>query len=173
MKKPVFVSSREIDLWERGCVIIGVDEVGRGALAGPIAAGACAFLCPPEGAPIIRDSKKMSEKQRAVAKDWIDKHAFAQGYAEVSAKEIDKRGIQWANLQVMRGAAAQCIKKARENFSDDNIYVFLDFFNIAKKVSNIHVESFVGGESESFCIAAASVYAKVSRDEYMCRLANR
>src|SRR5580765_6734857 len=91
-------------------VTVGIDEVGRGCWAGPLVAGA--VVLPPKlnlrGVPIqLRDSKKLSKKQRVAAAEWIHEHALAVGLGWVEPREIDVVGLTRAVAMAMERALAQ------------------------------------------------------------------
>jgi ribonuclease HII len=151
--------------------ICGIDEVGRGPLAGPVTA-ACVYI-PPESlekAPtllLMNDSKQLSSKKRELLAAEIKTHCI-WGIGEADNKEIDEINILQATYQAMRRAAAQMLKKApslKANLAliDGNrIPIGLEFKN---------TEAIIKGDSKSLSIAAASILAKVTRDTYMVELA--
>ncbi len=139
--------------------IAGMDEAGRGALAGPIV-GACVVL--PEHLKIkgLRDSKLLSEKARESLYLKIIRNAEKWSVSVVSSKKIDKIGIQEANALVFRLALRKL------GMTPD--YVLID----GKKITHLPVpyEYVTGGDSSVACIAAASIVAKVTRDHIMNRM---
>jgi len=150
----------EESLWRKGFQFIaGVDEAGRGPLAGPIVAAAV-ILLPNARLPKINDSKLLSERRREELYKLILDQAFAVGIAEVSHKMIDRLRIGKANVLVMEKAI-----KALELPPD---YLLIDgkrglpSFNIQQK-------AIVGGDGKSPSIAAASIIAKVTRDRIMLK----
>ncbi len=152
----------EVALFKAGFgPVVGVDEAGRGACAGPITIAAC--VLPPQ--PIkelarLTDSKKLSPKLRAELYPLIQNHALAWSIVHIGADQIDKYGIQHANTSGMRRAVAQlsCVPK----------YVLTDGIRIDG--FTMPSCSIVGGDAMSRCIAAASVLAKHSRDTIMGQL---
>lgn len=140
-------------------LIAGVDEAGRGALAGPIVA-ACVIL--PEGfrAKGINDSKKLSRKKREELYIYITKNAHQWALGIIDSNLIDKIGIQEANARVL--------KKAVQNLTIPPDYLLLDGKNIAHHP--IPYEYVVHGDGISTNIAAASIVAKVTRDHIMQEL---
>lgn len=138
--------------------VAGVDEVGRGACAGPLVVAACA-LGPNrvESLSALDDSKKLSAKAREELFPLIRRHALAYHVVFISAAEVDRRGVHAANIEGMRRAVAGL--PARPG------YVLSDGF----RVPGLPVPSLpvVGGDAAAACIAAASVLAKVSRDRLM------
>lgn len=135
--------------------VAGVDEAGRGACFGPITIAAC--VLPPQ--PIaalegLTDSKKLTAKRREELYAVIVDKALAHAVVHISAKDIDRRGIQNANIDGARRAiAALDITPG---------YVLIDAFRIPGLTSP-HLPV-IGGDYTARCIAAASVLAKVSRD---------
>jgi ribonuclease HII len=158
----------EINLWEIETglkekavgVICGVDEAGRGPLAGPVYAAAVVL---PENCEIpgLNDSKKLTDKKRRELFPIICEKAVAYGIASASEKEIDELNILQATFLAMKRAIAKLEGKADFALIDGNRDT--DF--------GIPSMTVVKGDSRSANIAAASVLAKVTRDEYMEELA--
>lgn len=150
-------------------VIIGVDEVGRGALAGPLYASAVAIKREDYEnwlvyGPVIRDSKKMTSHAREEGCLWISGQSLIIETAWVNPQEIDSHGISWANTDAMQravdGCRAHIDPKCRVKIVSDHVVLStLDAF-----------ESFPRAESRSFAVACASVWAKEQRDSYMKKL---
>jgi ribonuclease HII len=140
-------------------LIAGVDEVGRGPLAGPVVSAAVIF---DEHVIIegINDSKKLSVKQREYLFPLILKNAASYAFASVSHGEIDRINILQASLKSMYKAVK------RLNINPDLILVD---GNKTFEYS-VPVLPIIKGDSKSFCIAAASIIAKVLRDRLMKRL---
>lgn len=137
-------------------LLAGVDEAGRGPLAGPVYAAA--VILPPDFyLPEINDSKKLSEKKREKLFDVIIENALAYGIASVSAKEIDEINIL--------NAAMLAMKKAVEKMSVIPSLVLVDG-NRTPKVDS-PCEFVIKGDAKSQSIAAASILAKVARDRYL------
>lgn len=141
-------------------VICGVDEAGRGPLAGPVCAAAVIL---PEHAQIpgLNDSKKLSDKKRRELFPIIKEQALAYGIAFASREEIDEINILQATFLAMKRAIAQLDGKAEFALIDGNQET--DF--------GIPCMTVVKGDSRSASIAAASILAKVTRDDYMEELA--
>lgn len=139
-------------------VIVGIDEAGRGALAGPVVAGACVLIRVLHSMPLIRDSKQLSPSQREDAYEWITHHCcFGVGMAD--AQYIDEHGILAATEHAMQKALQVVEKEVTPT------YLLIDgrdkfWFDYA------HSSVIRGDESEP-CIAAASIIAKVTRDRLM------
>ena len=157
----------KIDLWEieKGLnvgVICGVDEAGRGPLAGPVCAAAVIL---PEGEiiPGLNDSKKLTDKKRRELFPIIKEKAIAYGIAFASEAEIDEINILQATFLAMKRAIAQLDGKADFALIDGNRET--DF--------GIPCLTVIKGDSRSANIAAASVLAKVTRDIYMEELAEQ
>lgn len=135
--------------------IAGVDEVGRGCLAGPVMAAAVILPTFWQG-PVLKDSKKMTAKAREKAYHALVEQAeFGVGLASVS--EIDAIGIGQASLLAMQRSVQQlpCIPDIA--WVDGNIAPDLP----------CPVETFIGGDDLHQCISAASIIAKVLRDQWM------
>lgn len=147
----------EDELYEKGiCVICGVDEAGRGPLAGPVCAAAV-ILPPHLEIPGLDDSKKLSDKRRRELFPIIKEQAIAYGIGLASHEEIDEINILQATFLAMKRALAQLEGKADFALIDGNRET--DFC--------IPVQTVVKGDSRSANIAAASVLAKVTRDDIM------
>lgn len=140
-------------------LVAGVDEVGRGCLAGPVVAAAVVLPddCLLSG---IDDSKKLSEKQRVSAAGYIKKMCVSYSVSEVCPQEIDEVNI--------RNASFLAMKKAIDALSPAPDYVLVDGSDV--KYFSLPYFCLVKGDSKSASIAAASILAKVYRDELMCSL---
>ena len=158
----------EVNMWEiedsfraQGyTVICGVDEAGRGPLAGPVCAAAVIL---PEHAEIpgLTDSKKLSDKKRRELFPIIKEQAIAYGIGLASEKEIDEINILQATFLAMQRAIDQLEGKADLALIDGN----------REKDFGLPVKTVVKGDSLSANIAAASVLAKVTRDDIMTEMA--
>lgn len=141
--------------------IAGVDEAGRGPLAGPVYAAA--VILPTDiRLDGINDSKKLSPKKREELFDEITKKAVCYSIFAVDEKKIDEINILNATYMAMNGAA--------EALSVKPDYVIIDG-NSIKNMSYPH-ETIVKGDAKSISIAAASVLAKVARDRYITKMAD-
>ncbi len=142
--------------------ICGVDEAGRGPFAGPVFAAAVIL---PEGLVIegVKDSKKLSEKKREQLFDVIKEQALAYCVASASVEEIETLNILQADMLAMKRAVEGLSVKADFAMIDGNKTPQLD----------IPCEAIVKGDAKSESIAAASILAKVSRDRYICGLAEK
>ncbi len=151
-------------------VIIGIDEVGRGALAGPVTVAALALSRNLKSELPLRDSKKLSPKQREVWFDFVKKRKIPYAIASVSPKIIDKINISnAANL-----AAGKAFKKLIINYKlpITKCKVFLDGGLYLSKSLNskfyiLNSRTIVRGDEKIRAISLASIVAKVSRDRLM------
>jgi ribonuclease HII len=139
--------------------VAGVDEVGRGPLAGPVHAAAV-ILDPARLPPGLDDSKKMSETRREKAFDAIMASAIAVGIGVASVEEIDRINILAATMLAMR--------RAVERLTIRPVHALVD----GNKVPALPcpAEAIVKGDSKVLSIAAASIIAKVTRDRFMSDL---
>lgn len=137
-------------------LIVGVDEAGRGPLAGPVYAAAAVFD-PSFEDEIIDDSKKLTEKKREALFTLIKEKALAYGIASVSADEIDKFNIYEATKIAMR--------KAIDQIGVDYDLIITDAMPL--KIEGKNVIPMIKGDAQCMNVAAASILAKVSRDHYM------
>ena len=143
-------------------VICGVDEAGRGPLAGPVYAAAV-ILPPNLEIPGLTDSKKLSDKKRRELFPVIQEQAVAYGIGSAYEQEIDEINILQATFLAMRRALAQLTVTPDLVLIDGNRET--DF--------GLPVKTVVKGDSLSANIAAASVLAKVSRDDWMLEMAKQ
>ena len=136
--------------------IVGVDEAGRGPLAGPVCAAAV-ILPRAYANPLINDSKQLTAKKRDQLFDEIKERAIAYGIAMVSADEIDELNIYAATQKCMKMAIAQLRVSYQLILTD------------AMPLSGLPapVVPIIKGDAKAECIAAASILAKVTRDRYM------
>ena len=135
--------------------VAGVDEVGRGPLAGPVVAAAVIIDINniPDG---INDSKRLSKKNRLEISDEIKKYSI-YSIAEASVKEIDKINILQASLLAMKRAIEGLSKKPMTVLVDGNF----------KPKTNFTTHSIIKGDTKSLSVAASSIIAKVYRDNLM------
>ncbi len=143
-------------------IICGVDEAGRGPLAGPVCAAAV-ILPPNADIPGLNDSKKLSDKRRRELFPVIKEQALAFGIAFADHSEIDEINILQATYLAMERAIGQLAVKPELALIDGN----------RAKDFGIPVETVVHGDSLSASIAAASILAKVTRDDYMLEMAEK
>jgi len=143
-------------------LVAGLDEAGRGPLCGPVVAAAVVFTNRNVDIPVvIRDSKQMTPKQRAVAYDWIINNTI-WAVAECSPSEIDELNILWASMMAM--------KRAFDKLQCDAEYCLVDGNRLPNDLNGMPV---VKGDSKSISIAAASILAKETRDRIMHELAQQ
>ena len=147
------VYEREYAGWGAVC---GIDEAGRGPLAGPVVAGAV-ILPKDEKILYVNDSKKLSEKKREMLYDEIMSRALAVGVGVVGPERIDEINILQATYEAMRMAVAQL--KVQPDILLNDAVTIPDL-----KVRQVPI---VKGDAKSVSIAAASIIAKVTRDRLM------
>lgn len=150
----------EKKLWKEGFTrIMGLDEVGRGCLSGPVVAAGVIFE---EGVEIkgIKDSKKISEKQRIILEEEIKEKALFYTVKEGSLREIFEMNILWASINTM--------KKCTEDDGADPDYLLIDGNRYTSSL--IRHTCIIKGDDKSITIGAASILAKNYRDRYMKRL---
>lgn len=172
-KRKIQAYEKEEALWQLKCdfdgifhdncyTLVGVDEVGRGPLAGPVVAAAVIL---PYNARLVglKDSKKLSEAKREILYEQIKEIALGIGIGVVDAERIDEINILQATFEAMR----QALSELKVGF--DKILVDGD-----KVIPGLELkqEAIIGGDDKSASIAAASVIAKVTRDQMMKAYAN-
>lgn len=142
-------------------LIAGIDEAGRGPLAGPVVAAAAVFS-PGIYIEKVDDSKKLSAALREELYDIIIRKAVSWQIAVISHEEIDRINILQATLKAMKNALENLTVKPDLALIDGN----------QKFITDIPAKTIVKGDSRSFAIAAASILAKVTRDRLMLKLAD-
>ena len=174
--------------WKKGYkIIVGLDEVGRGPLCGPVTAAAVILSSPRKRGseiPIFmgmtqkdqnfkeilkntKDSKKLSEKQRERIFKLIPKCPYIKfAISSVGPKTIDKINIANATKKAMKN----CLNKILPKYNLKNILVLIDGNRILDKNLNIFQKAIIKGDDKIFSIALASVIAKVTRDRKMKKL---
>jgi len=154
----------EIALWDQGFhLVAGIDEAGRGALAGPVAAGALIFPNDPGRLPAlkgVRDSKQMTPAQRTFWAERLAEVCLAYGVGFASAEEIDTLGIAPAT----RLAACRAV----QSLGVQPEHLLVDFLKLPELP--IPQTPLVKGDARSLSIAAASILAKTRRDALLCEL---
>ncbi|MGH9024707.1 MAG: ribonuclease HII [Acidimicrobiia bacterium] len=143
--------------WQSGeRIVCGIDEVGRGAWAGP--ATVAAVVPPPAHLPGVRDSKILTREQRDVAATSVREWACAVGVGHASAYECDELGMTAALRAAGRRALAQL---AAQGFEPDRVILDgnHDYLNLGARVTTV-----IKGDARSLAVAAASCVAKVTRD---------
>ena len=163
-KEPVLLTmEKEAEIKAQGfTAICGIDEAGRGPLAGPVVAAAVIL---PEGIqlPGVNDSKKITEKKREMLFDFVKENALAWGIGEASETEIDEINILQATFLAMHRAV-------------DNLQISADFALVdGNRIQGLDIplECVIGGDGRVLSIAAASILAKVTRDRYMREMAQQ
>jgi len=158
-KNPSF--KHEKLLWRKNKnLIVGLDEVGRGAFAGPLVAAAV-ILPRNFKSKGIRDSKLLTPKKRQIFNAHIIENALIYSISEVSIGYINKRGVGEATHKAFR----DCLKKLKGKFD----FVLVDGFKV-KDFDKNKQKAIVHGDNISISIAAASIVAKVYRDNLMVKL---
>lgn len=152
------LKKEEIQLYKMGAqYICGIDEAGRGPLAGPVVV---ASVIMPKDSKIegVNDSKKVSEKKREKLYDEITQNAISWSVAIIDQKQIDDINI----LNATKKGLTQCIKELKEK--PDIIIV-----DALEKIDTLGIQykSIIKGDSKCYSIAAASIIAKVTRDRIM------
>lgn len=140
-----------------GFRLCGMDEVGRGAFAGPIVAAAV-VLPPRFRHPLLRDSKQLTPAQRESVAKVLRRRAISWHVLEISAELINRRGIGWANVELFRQLVD--LIEADGYCADGNLHIS----------ASRPVHTLVRGDDLIPAISAASILAKVHRDAYMTRL---
>jgi ribonuclease HII len=159
--------TRERAAWREGRLLVGVDEVGRGPLAGPVVAAAVAF---PEGCRKVRglrDSKTLAPKRREILAVIIRSKALAIGVGAASAREIDRFNIRVASAIAMRRALHRCSRA----LASVDCWILIDGLPLPE--IGVEHRALVDGDALCHSVAAASVVAKTVRDALMRRLAVR
>jgi ribonuclease HII len=143
--------------------VVGVDEVGKGCGAGPVVTAAVIM---PKGfkSELIRDSKKLSEKQRLEAYQLISDNAIAITCNAGSVSDIDELGINPTTFLVMRRCLDELVVKPEYILVDGTVWESYNGINSAP------IELVPKGDDTYTCIAAAAIIAKVRRDAYMVKL---
>lgn len=170
--------SYERPLWDDGHIVVGVDEVGRGALAGPLTVGAVVLTSERPPPDFLDDSKRLSSRRRELLvpriEQWSDDHAIGSA----SAHEIDWYGLMDALALATRRALASLTLRPTHVLLDGSVDFLaratpLDLSSTpaAFRPGAVPVTTIVGGDAKSALIAAASVLAKVHRDQIMTELA--
>jgi ribonuclease HII len=155
----------EQKLWDQGISsVMGLDEVGRGCLAGPVVA-AGVMLDPNQQVPeLLKDSKQLKEDERIRMVDWIKAHARYYTIQEGSIADIDRLNILWASIKTMQ----DCVDQALSEGDYNPEYLLVDGNRFTD--SMIPYTCLTKGDDRSATIAAASILAKVYRDDLMREL---
>lgn len=160
------LSLREFDraVFERYGTVCGIDEAGRGPVAGPVYAAAV-ILDPKNPIEGLNDSKKLTPKKREALYDEIREKALDYCVARVTAKQIDETDILSADMLAMKNAFEQL-----KLFSG---IVLVDGDVLPDITPDGELKNVIKGDAKSEAIAAASILAKVERDRYMCELSEK
>jgi ribonuclease HII len=155
----------ELPLWAEDMIVAGLDEAGAGPLAGPVTAG-CVVLDPKSIDLLIGvdDSKALDPETRQRHAEKIREHAVAWAVAEASVAEIDRINIREAGLLAMKRALEMVLLKL------PGVHHLLVDARLVPG-TEIPQSEIIKGDARSLSIAAASILAKVARDETMTRLA--
>lgn len=146
--------------YQENLIEAGCDEAGRGCYAGPVFAAA--VILPRDFYhPLLNDSKKVSEKNRLILRDVIEKNALAWAVAKIEHDEIDKINILKASIKAMHLAIKQLETKPEFLLIDGNRF---------QKYLQIPHQCIIKGDGKFASIAAASILAKTHRDAYMKKL---
>lgn len=162
---------------QKGFLHIGLDEAGRGCLAGPVTAGAVILKDGIATPNDLTDSKKLTEKRRDQLRLWIEENALAWGVAFCSPEEIDKENILQASMTAMHRAldivykkltVLKCDAKYQEQLAQDALLLVDGHY--FRPYQDLLYSCEKKGDAKYQQIAAASVLAKTHRDEYMYAL---
>lgn len=163
MKNKILSFNYELNLYKSFDIIFGMDEVGRGSFAGPLVASCVYFEKEHKWFKEINDSKLLTAKKRnELAKLILENSLYF--IEEIGVDVINKIGIGKANKLIFE----HLITKIKNKFKDKNIYFLIDGNNLDFKFQNI--EFIISGDSKHVSIAAASIIAKVHRDNLMTKL---
>lgn len=155
--------------WSSGFLLIGIDEVGRGPLAGPVVAAACCFPIDHPGIPGVRDSKAVKRPaEREELARAIMSEALAWGLGASSVREIATHNIRRATALAMRRAVLRCQRRLP---SDAKAQLLVDGVPVPE-LGQSH-QALVKGDANCHAIAAAALLAKVARDRLMVSLSRR
>lgn len=144
-------------------VIAGIDEAGRGAIAGPVCAAAVILDFSYLITERIDDSKRMTKKERELAYKYLEKQSISFSFIFIDNFVIDKINILQATMQAMEQAVSLLKVKPDLLLIDGNHY----------NSNSIPYRTIIDGDAKSLSIASASVLAKVQRDKYMVEVADR
>ena len=162
MKKILLKSSLHND---PSIIEVGVDEAGRGALAGPVTVAAC-IMPPGFQHELVKDSKLLSESQKVEARRLVLDNAIAYSIVHIPVEEIESTNILKATLTGME----RCLQEVHKKVNFDFVLVDGDQFH---GFHGVPFETVVGGDNTYVSIAAASILAKTERDNYMRDLSQK
>ena len=156
------LKKEEEKFYKQGILTVcGIDEAGRGPLAGPVVV-ACAMMKPDSMIEGVNDSKKISEKKREKIYEQIIEEAVAYGVAIIDQNEIDEINI----LNATKKGLTMCIKEVENKLNEKPEVILVDALTKID-TDGIPYKSIIHGDSLSYSIAAASIIAKVTRDRIM------
>lgn len=154
--------------WHSGLLLVGIDEVGRGPLAGPVVAAAVVFPSGHPGIDGVRDSKQVtSATRRDALATLVRRESLAYGLGAASVAEIDRLNIRVATAVAMRRALDRCLAR----LDSAPVHVIVDGLPVPELGHEHH--AIVKGDAHCHAIAAASLLAKAARDRLMVRLSAR
>jgi len=151
----------EQTFWDKNILVAGIDEAGRGCLAGPVVAASVIFPKNFENSEIniINDSKKLSKKNREVAFEFIISNAISYSFSIIDSSIID-------NINILNASQLAMNLSIRTLQQDENFHCLIDG-NYFLNMEGIEFSTIVKGDSKSISIAAASIIAKVIRDRFV------
>lgn len=153
-----------MELYKNNLMEIGLDEAGRGPLIGRVYAGA--VIWNGEECQLINDSKKLTEKKRLKALEWIMENIKYWGVGYADEREIDKINI----LNATKLAMDRAIEDLKTRYTGNISNLIIDGTGWEKKFTNYKVESIVKGDSKYYSIASASIIAKEYHDMHIREL---
>lgn len=159
-------NSFEYEAWASQHLVCGIDEVGRGCLAGPVVTAAVILPCN-KLSPLLKDSKILNENERLKGYQWITKQCW-YAYGIVDHRLVDKINVWQATLVAMKKALLHLL-----SFSPRPSAILIDAMPVKlldTSYNDIPVHHFPFGEHKSSSIAAASIIAKVKRDALMAKM---
>lgn len=157
------ISNKKIEheIWKNNKLIIGIDEVGRGCLFGPLAVGIVILKIQKNLPDFLVDSKKISEKKRILAKEWIEKNSIFNQVILTPAYKLDQENL----TLVIKKAVLKGLSQINNNLLEKTNLIATDLMHeLPESFKNVKLQSFKNGEDLSLSIAAASIVAKVKRD---------
>ncbi len=154
--------------WKNNNFVCGIDEVGRGCLAGPLVVAA-AIIPRNTRYPLLKDSKILTIQERLTAANWIRKNCW-YAIQSVNHHIIDKKNIYQATRYAMKKAFLQLYRSVHNKLTIDCVVVDAMPLDLSFLSTDLKVHSFPFAESISASVAAASIIAKVTRDNLMKKI---